>query len=79
MSEEKTIPTWGYKGSKAQIFQLKEGESLPSGWSDSPATAAEEKPKRGRKAKAETEAEDDPDAEDELSEDESEDDGEDSQ
>ena len=76
MSEEKTIPTWGYKGSKAQIFQLKEGESLPSGWSDSPATAAEEKPKRGRKAKAETEAED---AEEELSEDESEDDGEDSQ
>ena len=73
MSDEKTIPTWGYKGSKAQIFQLKEGESLPSGWSDSPATAAEEKPKRGRKAKAETEAEGD------LSEDESEDDGEDSQ
>ena len=76
MSDEKTIPTWGYKGSKAQIFQLKEGESLPSGWSDSPATAAEEKPKRGRKAKAETEAED---AEDELSEEMSEDDGEDSQ
>lgn len=76
MAEEKTIPTWGYKGSKAQIFQLKEGESLPSGWSDSPATAAEEKPKRGRKAKAETEAED---AEDDLSEEMSEDDGEDSQ
>lgn len=76
MSEEKTIPTWGYKGSKAQIFQLKEGESLPSGWSDSPATAAEEKPKRGRKAKAETEAEE---TEDELSEEMSEDDGEDSQ
>ena len=74
MSDEKITPTWGYKGSKAQIFQLKEGESLPSGWSDSPATAAEEKPKRGRKAKAETEAEDDSEAEDE-----SEDDGEDSQ
>lgn len=76
MSDEKITPTWGYKGSKAQIFQLKEGESLPSGWSDSPATAAEDRPKRGRKAKAETEAED---AEEELSEDESEEDGEDSQ
>ena len=76
MSDEKIVPTWGYKGSKAQIFQLKEGESLPSGWSDSPATAAEEKPKRGRKAKVEAEVEE---AEEDLSEDESEDDGEDSQ
>ena len=78
MADEKIVPTWGYKGSKAQIFQLKEGESLPSGWSDSPAATAE-KPRRGRKAKVEAEAEDDSEAEDDLSEDESEDDGEDSQ
>ena len=33
----KTVPTWGYKAGDAQIFDLKEGESLPDGWVDSPA------------------------------------------
>lgn len=33
----KTIPTWGYKADEARIFDLGEGESLPSGWVDSPA------------------------------------------
>ena len=32
-----TIPTWGYKAGDARIFDLKEGESLPDGWADSPA------------------------------------------
>jgi hypothetical protein len=50
---EKIVPTWGYKGSDSQIFALREGETLPAGWSDSPVTAAleEEKPKRGRPKK----------------------------
>lgn len=36
----KTIPTWGYTAGDARIFDLKEGESLPDGWVDSPAKAA---------------------------------------
>lgn len=60
MSDEKIVRTWGYKGTQSKIFDLKEGESLPSGWSDSPATAAEEKPKRKPKAKSEK-AKPDPD------------------
>lgn len=57
--DEKIYPTWGYKGSEAQIFVLREGETLPAGWSDSPATAAleEEKPKRGRPPKVKTDDE----------------------
>jgi len=32
--EQKLNPTWGYKSDgSAQIFDLKEGESLPDGWS----------------------------------------------
>jgi hypothetical protein len=38
MSDEKTTPTFGYHKTKApQIFDLKEGESLPKGWADTPA------------------------------------------
>jgi hypothetical protein len=34
---EKIIPTWGYKSDgTAEIFDLKEGENLPEGWSDRP-------------------------------------------
>lgn len=29
--------TWGYSSQGSQIFNLKEGESLPDGWVDSPA------------------------------------------
>lgn len=32
-----TTPTWGYSKSEARIFDLKEGESLPKGYYDSPA------------------------------------------
>jgi hypothetical protein len=33
----KIIPTWGYKSDgSAEIFDLKEGESLPDGWADRP-------------------------------------------
>lgn len=34
--EDKTIPTWGYGKKGAQIFDLKEGESLPRGFYDHP-------------------------------------------
>lgn len=35
---EKIYPTWGYHRSEpARIFDLKEGEELPSGWKDTPA------------------------------------------
>jgi len=35
--EQKIIPTWGYKSNgSAQIFDLKEGEGLPDGWSYQP-------------------------------------------
>jgi hypothetical protein len=34
---EKIIPIWGYKSDgTAKIFDLKEGENLPEGWSDRP-------------------------------------------
>ena len=35
-----TVPTWGYRGDEAKIFDLKPGESLPDGWADSPAPHA---------------------------------------
>lgn len=31
------IPTWGYKGTESKIFNLKPGETLPSGWADHPS------------------------------------------
>jgi hypothetical protein len=34
--EIKTVPTWGYSKDGAQIFELKEGEKLPSGFYDHP-------------------------------------------
>jgi hypothetical protein len=52
------VPTWGYRGDEARIFELAPGESLPEGWVDSPAKAepaagaaeaAPEKPKRARR------------------------------
>ena len=44
MDEEvKTTPTWGYhKTKEPQIFDLKDGESLPRGWSDAPVAKPEE-------------------------------------
>jgi hypothetical protein len=39
--EDKTIPTWGYGKKGAQIFDLKEGESLPKGYYDSPVAMEE--------------------------------------
>ncbi len=33
-----TIPTFGYKGSEAKLFDLKPGEALPNGWADRPNT-----------------------------------------
>jgi hypothetical protein len=36
MADEKTVPTWGYGKKGAQIFDLKEGESLPRGFYDHP-------------------------------------------
>lgn len=40
---DKLRPTWGYKATgEAQIFVLGEGEDLPQGWSDSPASAEPE-------------------------------------
>lgn len=56
--EEKTIPTWGYhETEQPRIFDLKEGESLPKGWEDSPAAFeddGDDKPKRrGRLPKSE--------------------------
>lgn len=62
-----TVPTWGYKGSEAKIFELKPGEALPSGWADRPGVAPQadpvteaEKPKRkAKKPEVETEADDD--------------------
>jgi hypothetical protein len=33
--EQKIFPTWGYKADGSErLFDLKEGESLPDGWSD---------------------------------------------
>lgn len=33
-----TVPTWGYcADGEAKIFDLAPGESLPSGWADTPA------------------------------------------
>lgn len=37
------VPTWGYKAGEARIFDLEAGESLPSGWVDSPAKVGAEK------------------------------------
>ena len=77
MAEDRIIRRWGYHAKQeAKIFELKEGESLPSGWFDSPARVEVVKPKRKPKAE---EAEDKSEAEEDLTEDESEDDGEDSQ
>lgn len=40
---EKLRPTWGYKANnEAQIFVLGEGENLPPGWADSPASVEAE-------------------------------------
>jgi hypothetical protein len=46
MAESNTVPTWGYSKKDAKIFNLKEGESLPKGYYDSPAAMedAETKP-----------------------------------
>lgn len=41
MSDERKIPTWGYKDGEGKIFQLSPGESLPAGWADSPAPMAQ--------------------------------------
>ena len=38
---EKKIPTWGYQGDRAELFQLEPGQTLPSGWFDSPAKTGE--------------------------------------
>ncbi len=47
--ETKTIPTWGYHRTKEpQIFDLKEGESLPRGWADRPFDK-DEKPEEAQK------------------------------
>lgn len=36
--ELNTSPTWGYHKTKSpKIFDLKDGESLPKGWADTPA------------------------------------------
>ena len=67
--EEKIFQTWGYKpDGSAQIFDLREGESLPDGWSDRPELwnhpntahlhsrpelSQQSKPKRGRPPKSE--------------------------
>lgn len=48
MSDDvKTTPTWGYGKKDAKIFDLKDGESLPKGYYDSPVVMeeAETKPK----------------------------------
>lgn len=51
MSDEETVPTYGYKsGEEPRIFELKKGESLPSGWHDTPQP---DKPVKGKKAKVE--------------------------
>lgn len=34
--EDKTIPTWIYKDGESKLIDLKEGESIPKGWSDAP-------------------------------------------
>lgn len=50
--ETKTTPTWGYHKTKdPQIFDLKEGESLPKGWADTPV-AHESEPKAEKPADA---------------------------
>jgi len=36
MSESKKIPTWGYGKDGPKLFELNEGESLPSGYYDHP-------------------------------------------
>lgn len=60
MSEK--IPTWGYKGGEAKIFDLEPGEKLPAGWADSPTAVVElppeqpKKPAKAKKADAESEA-----------------------
>jgi hypothetical protein len=33
---EKRFQAWGYRRGEAKIFDLREGETLPEGWSDSP-------------------------------------------
>lgn len=57
MADAEKFPAWGYREGEARLFE--DGE-LPEGWVDSPAKvpgrgddAAEEKPRRGRKPKAE--------------------------
>lgn len=56
MSDDtKVFPTWGYKGDDAQIFNLREGETLPAGWFDNPSQAKDvkaepEKPKPPQEA-----------------------------
>lgn len=45
MSDDtKVFPTWGYKGDEAQIFNLREGDTLPAGWFDNPSKAKGAKP-----------------------------------
>lgn len=59
MSDEETIPTWGYKGDEPKLFHLKEGEGLPSGYADSPgAPAKKAAPKKKAKPEPEPEIED---------------------
>ena len=36
MADEKTTPTWIYKGDESKLVELKKGEKLPAGWSDAP-------------------------------------------
>ena len=79
MAEDRIIRRWGYHAKQeAKIFELKEGESLPSGWFDSPARVEVVKPKRKPKAeeaedKSEAEAEEDLTEEDEDDEEDEED------
>lgn len=40
-AEEKVYRTWGYSASGAEVFTLKEGESLPAGYFDSPAKVSQ--------------------------------------
>ena len=38
---DRIIRSWGYSAKGAEIFNLKEGESLPDGWVDSPAKVSQ--------------------------------------
>lgn len=60
MTDEETVPTYGYKsGEEPRIFQLKKGESLPSGWHDTPQPDKPAKVKKGAKTEETEEPKDD--------------------